>query len=185
MEANTTDAPRTGDPGAENTSAGGGSPETTDRVTPGAPPAASNQPKAEDFRIGQDGSREPGTIGSADPQQTSAGAALRPAPPHGAAAAGNEDDRLERTGGIASFPAPTGALGDNDATGAARMSPGSPPAPPQTAPTPGDSSWVSVPSAHPAPETSEVAARVSGVRATSSAPPGTPDGPDGDVDTGR
>ncbi|MEP6463990.1 MAG: hypothetical protein ABJC62_11385 [Frankiaceae bacterium] len=169
--------PRAGAPGAANAPGGGGSDAGTDRAHPGPPPAASNQPKAEDFQPAQDASGEPGTIGSADPQGPSGGVASAPQP-----AGGSDDDRVERTGGFAAFAAPKGALADDDSAGASRTAPGSPPASISWVPTPGDSAGVNVPSGLSAAGTSEDSDQVSGIRATSIAPPGKPDG---EVDTSR
>ena len=177
MDANSTE-PRAGSPGSENTPGGGGSAEGADRAAPGAPPAASNQPKAEDFQTAQDVTGEPGTSGSADPQSPSGGLPGSAAAPD----SGGTDDRVERTGGFAAFPAPAGALSDDDSAGAARTAPGSPPASVPSVPTPGDSAGVNVPSGHSAAGTSEDSDQVTGIRATSIAAPGKPDG---EVDTSR
>lgn len=168
--------PRPTTPGEENTPGGGGSPDGSDRAAPGAPPPASNQPKSEDFRSAQDGSGEPGTLGSADPQAPSAGVAPPPATGSGA------DSRVERSGGFAAPAPPPGALADDDAAGAMRTAPGSPPASVQSVPTPGNAPGVSVPSGQAAAGTSEDSDEVTGIRATALAPPGKPDG---EVDTGR
>ncbi len=163
-------------PGMENTPGGGGATDGFDRAAPGAPPAASNQPKSEDFQGAQDASGEPGTAASADPQAPSAGVAAPPAPGSGA------DDRLERSGGAAALAPPSGALADDDAAGAIRTAPGSPPASVASVPTPGNAPGVSVPSVQAAAGTSEDSDEVTGVRATALAPPGKPDG---EVDTSR
>jgi hypothetical protein len=144
-----TGTPRDDDPAVANSpDAAGGPPDVTERVSPGAPPPASNQARSEPISSARDVTGAAGTLASGDPQS-----------PHAVPQARR------------SSPNPVAELD------AARTAPAAPPSsvPPGT-PAPGNAQGVSVPATESAPGTSQQSNIVEGVRASPGAVPGRAEG---------